>query len=320
MNRELRIRSYQRGDEIKILELFRHSFGHDLGPSYWTWRFGDNPAGAGMIDLCWDGGILAAHYAVSPVALRVNGRDYSSGLSGTTMTHSDYRGRGLFPLLAAKTYARMAAADLTLVWGFPNQFSHRSFIRHLDWKDVYEVPILRLMTAQGTSLPAPGDAVVDMDAFDVRFDRLWAAVRDDYRVIARRDRTQLSWRYSQNPQEEYRILGYVDHEELLGYAVFKRYHDEVQIIDILTRDDIAIGLQLIARVVQIARTESAQSVSLWLNVTHRLHPALEGAGFVNGEPVTYFGAKLLRADSGGPGEVVYSFRDWYLTMGDSDVF
>lgn len=46
--------------------------------------------------------------------------------------------------------------------------------------------------------------------------------------------------------------------------------------------------------------------------------ALERIGFHNGEPITYFGALALQAYLNQT--ELYDFRQWYLTMGDSDVF
>ena len=57
---------------------------------------------------------------------------------------------------------------------------------------------------------------------------------------------------------------------------------------------------------------------MWLSVVHPLHRALERLGFRNEGPVTYLGARLLRPLP--PGSNLFDFRDWYFTMGDSDVY
>ncbi len=144
MRVDLKTRLYQPGEESQILTLFRHSYGREMSEAYWNWRFRDAPAGPAVIFLTWDGDILAAHYAVTSLVLRIEGQDWLTGLSGTTMTHPDYRGQGLFPKLGRSTYAHMAKAGMGLVWGFPNVQSHRGFIRDLNWADIYEVPTLRL--------------------------------------------------------------------------------------------------------------------------------------------------------------------------------
>lgn len=317
MSFDLDIRPYQPGDEKFILDLFEKSYGHALGDKVWAWRFRDNPAASGVIDLVWDGNILAAHYAVTAVKLQINGQDWLTGLSGTTMTHPNYRGRGLFPVLARRTYSRMAEMGMAMVWGFPNTLSHRGFIRDLNWRDIYEIPKFQLLLDAKIKFQTVRDYIVELSAFDERFDRLWERVKSSYSIISRRDYAHLQWRYIQNPSERYRVLAFVQKEDVLGYIVFKRYQDEFQVIDILTTE-IQTGEELILQVASIGCEESAKSVGLWLNVTHPLHHTLEKIGFRNTEPITYFGGLRLHSELGGA--ELFDFREWYLTMGDSDVF
>jgi GNAT superfamily N-acetyltransferase len=318
MGSELEIRRYCPGDEEAILALFRKSYGRDMSRDYWAWRFRESPAGPGTIYLAWDGDVLAAHYAITAVEVRLKGSDWLTGLSGTTMTHPRYRGQGLFPLLAEATYKQMARAGMLAVWGFPNAISHRGFVRDLGWVDVYEVPTLRLTLEGRLRLPAPSEEVVEVARFDARFDRLWAGVQDDAGISVRRDSGYLRWRFRENPAEEYRILTYVAGPNLAGYAVFKHYRNELQVVDVLAVPDVEVGLALISKVARLGLQEGAASVSLWLNVTHQMHHALERAGFANGEPVTYFGARALKPGMAEAG--LYDYSNWYLTMADSDVF
>lgn len=318
MSDPLQARPYQVGDEQKILDLFRLSYGgRELPLRFWEWRFRDNPAGAGVIELSWADRVLAAHYAVTSVGLRIEGQDWQTGLSGTTMTHPEYRGRGLFPVLARSTYTRMTAANMAMVWGFPNTLSHRGFIRDLNWVDIYEIPMFRLpiLPHQAGKI---SPHVRELIAVDERFDRLWQRVRDDYAVIGRRDRAHLQWRYLANPTEAYRLLAYTDGEEVQGYAVVKRYQNELQVVDLLAgREATEVGMALMMYVLQLALQEAATSISLWLNVTLPLHHALEKIGFRPEGMVTYLGGLSLQP---GLDATLYDFRHWYFTMGDSDVF
>jgi len=319
MNYELEVRPYQAGDESYILALFRESYGRGLDERAWAWRFRDNPAGPGVIDLAWDGEILAAHYAVSSVLMRIDRHEVCVGLSGTTMTHPDYRGRGLFPLLARTTYERMAGMDMALVWGFPNRLSHRGFVRDLNWVDLWEIPTFRLHLEGFDKAFSLASEIVELERFDIRFDHLWDQVRDDYRIIVKRDSTYLQWRYVENPVASYRILAYVSGQEVLGYAVLKWFRQEMHIVDILTvQDGGVVGEHLVYGAIEMARQSSASAVSLWINVTNPLHRVLERMGFQNEAPVTYFGACILRPDLVGGDALDY--RNWYLTMGDSDVY
>ena len=173
--------------------------------------------------------------------MRIDGEDCLTGLSGTTMTHPNYRGRGLFPILAQKVYERMAAHGMKMVWGFPNALSHRGFIKNLGWQDIYQIPNLRLTLSDRMRLPQPENAVIEVDQPDERFDRLWTRVQDNWPLAVRRDRQYLQWRYVDNPTVRYRIFAFIDRTDILGYAVFKRYRTEYQIVDILTLPDPEVG-------------------------------------------------------------------------------
>jgi hypothetical protein len=113
-------------------------------------------------------------------------------------------------------------------------------------------------------------------------------------------------------------LAYIDNGNILGYAVFKKYVDEFQIVDILTVKDVDVGLQIISMITEIAKHEEVLAISLWLNVTHPLHHALERLGFRNGTPITYLGGLILSPEL--LEDKINDYRNWYLTMGDSDVF
>ncbi len=311
-------RPYQLGDETAIGELFAQSFSRPMSKNWWRWRFMDSPEGPGVIQLAWDRDVLAAHYAVTRVPISVNGSGSFSGLSGTTMTHPNYRGLGLFPRLASLTYDRMAEADMGVVWGFPNANSHRGFVENLSWVDIWEVPTFRWNVCESSVLAEPSDNVTEVYSFDERFDCLWEEIQLEYGVIVRRDSEYLRWRYSMNPTQKYRIFTYDDERGLAGYAVFKRYRNELQVVDVLTIKDSTVGQQLMSQIGRIALQERAEAVSLWLNVAHPLHRTLEKLGFKNGDPVTYLGGLILRPDI--MDDKIYDYRNWYITMGDSDVY
>lgn len=320
MSGSLDIRPYKKGDETQILELFSLSFGgRQMTLPYWKWRFQDNPAGPGVIELCWDGDLLVAHYAVTNLAMSIYGNIYSAGLSGTTMTHPRYRGRGLFPKLARPTYQRMSTDDMIMVWGFPNALSHPGFNADLSWQDIYEVPMFRLNTEsikiRSTLLT---NKVCELTVADERFDRFWGKVKNDYDIIVRRDYSFINWRYFLNPIEKYRLVAYLDNEEIQGYAVFKHYENELQVVDLLVeKTNIEVAENLLRFMIAAGLSVNMQSISLWLNVSHPLHHALEKMGFRPEGPVTYLGGRALKSEFD---RSFYDFRRWYFTMSDSDVF
>lgn len=305
----MELRPYQPGDETAILRLFERSFGRPLPKTFWRWRFLDNPHDVPGIELAWDGDVLAAHYAVSPTSLSIEGEPRLAALSMTTMTDPDYRGQGLFGQLATRLYDRLESRGYAAVHGFPNAQSHRGFVRDLGWLDIHEIPMLRLdLAAAARRLSAEGtDEVVEVDA---AFDGLWERCRRLRPVIGVRDARHLAWRYVRHPTNRYRIV-----RAPSGYAIAKRIGDDIDIVDLLVADDDPAILDALIGGV-LAAEPQARAVNTWMPLRSPLHMALERLGFVTAAPTTYFGVRPLRQTPVDLADV----RAWHYSMGDSDVF
>lgn len=74
-----------------------------------------------------------AFYGVYPCLIEFQGKKYLVAQSGDTMTHSKHVGKGLFTLLATKTYEYCKENGFHLVFGFPNENSFPGFIKRLGW-------------------------------------------------------------------------------------------------------------------------------------------------------------------------------------------
>lgn len=311
----MEFRPYAPGDEGAIIDLFQTVYRRPLSPAFWRWRFQENPSGHAVIELAWSGGRLAAHYLTAPIRMWVDGEVVRTGLSGTTMTGPDFRGMGLFPRLAVRTYDRMLAEGMPLVWGFPNANSHRGFVQDLAWADVCEVPTFTLPL--GRAMPGSGGGAAELAWDDPRLDPLWARASATLQIAAVRDAAHVRWRYGAHPDERYRLTG-VGTEDLRAWAVWKRYGDEMQIVDLLSDGDADAAVALVLDLCALAQGEGMTQVNLWMSVSHPLHRALEKVGFGSAAPVTYFGARVL--DPAFAARRPYDHARWYLARGDSDVY
>lgn len=304
----MELRPYQPGHETAILRLFERSFGRPLPEAFWRWRFLEDPHDEPGIELAWDGDVLAAHYAVSPTSLSIDGDAHLAALSMTTMTDPDYRGQGLFGQLATRLYDRLEARGYAAIHGFPNAQSHRGFVRDLGWLDVHEIPMLRLDLA--TAKRPSADGTEEVTEVDASFDDLWERCRRLRPVIGVRDAQHLRWRYARHPTNRYRIV-----RAPSGYAIAKRLGDELDIVDLLVADEDPATLDALVGGVLAAEPE-ATAVNTWMPLRSPLHLALERLGFVTAAPTTYLGVRPLRPLPVDLGDV----RGWHYSMGDSDVF
>lgn len=308
------LRSYLPGDEIAICELFQQSYGRQMPLEYWRWRYAENPHGSVWIELAWDGERLAAHYAVSPTRLQVGNEIFPAALSMTTMTHPNYRGRGLFPKLAERLYGRLERAGFCAIFGFPNTLSHRGFNTSLGWRDIYEVPslILSLENAKASKLISN---IQIFDSLDARFDRFGEHLRERGIQTIRNSET-LDWRFLRCPINRYRIAALTDGGDLRGYAVVKSYESRsLDIVDIQATDSDSGG-ELLDWAASVAAIEHLPLVSTWVLPNNMLRLEAESRGFQASAPVTYFGARALMETP----KSIDQWRNWNLLMAESDVY
>lgn len=75
-----------------------------------------------------------AYYGVTPVFVLINGLKVLAAQSCDTMTHPEYRKRGLFIQLAELTFGLARQKGIAFVFGFPNEKSYIGLIKHLGFK------------------------------------------------------------------------------------------------------------------------------------------------------------------------------------------
>ncbi|WP_413491005.1 GNAT family N-acetyltransferase [Shewanella baltica] len=125
-----------------IAELFLESFDKNLPKELWQWAYLDNPFGAPLVSMAFDGKKLIGHYAVIPMNLESENESVLGFLSMTTMVGINYRKHGLFQELAERVYNLINEFNQpAIVFGFPNESSTPGFIKRLQWiiSDKYRV-------------------------------------------------------------------------------------------------------------------------------------------------------------------------------------
>ncbi|MBA4055136.1 MAG: hypothetical protein C0490_10515 [Marivirga sp.] len=78
-------------------------------------------------------GMAAGYYGVIPCLFEVKGQTVLAAQSADTMTHPDHRKKGLFNMLATRTYELAREQKIQFIFGFPNQHSLPGFKR-LKWQ------------------------------------------------------------------------------------------------------------------------------------------------------------------------------------------
>lgn len=91
--------------------------------------------------------IPISYYGVIPCFMKIGDREVVAAQSADTMTHPQYRYKGLFLELANLTFQLCIDNGIELLFGFPNQNSLPGFINKLGWKttetmDVFVINLL----------------------------------------------------------------------------------------------------------------------------------------------------------------------------------
>jgi predicted acetyltransferase len=318
-------RSYKKGDEIEILNLFEKVFGKKMVLDFWKWRFVENPFGRGMINLLFDNNLLIGHYAVIPMGVQVKNNLIQAVFAMTTMTHPDYQRQGIFSYLAGETYREAAKRGFKFVYGFPNKNAHYGLVKKLDWKDLGRITFFykELRKDLLTSISQNGN-VYEIKNFDNTVDLLWNKIKKNYCVIVPRTKDFLNWRFIKNPDTNYKIYSIKDKEKMLGYVVLKLYKRENEeighIVDILGGND-----SIIEKLLQVSYNyffgNNIKKILCWIQDSYSPSALMKKEGFIRKDfdAETYFGVKILSEKDNSLKEVE-CFNNWYLTMGDSDVF
>jgi predicted acetyltransferase len=317
---------YTEGDEHKILDLFSEVFGKEMSLKVWKWRFVENPFGRGIIKLLFDKGKLIGHYAIIPMKVKVSDGVIDAAFSMTTMTHPDYRGRGIFPLLGEETYQEANRKGIKFVFGFPNQNSYDGFVKKLNWLGFGTMNVWqRDFERQSSFIHTQDESVQEIDEFDDTVNSLWAEVEKNYTIIVPRTRDFLNWRFVRIPDVSYTKYVYKDGEDKIsGYIILKIHRSESEtkghIIDMLSIPDERVVNALLRRTYSFFIEREILDASCWFPEKCFCADMLRKDGFsIARMERTFFGVRIFDKTDMSL-KFVKDFPNWYLTMGDSDVF
>jgi len=352
------IRSYREGDETEINELFNRVFGKRRALAEWTWKYRDNPISDPRL-ICLaevDGGIIG-QYACIPRRMKIKDTTVKVSFVADNFVVPEHRGgvRGVqwktFRLGCENHLANEYACGL----GFPNHEHYVVGKRFMKYRDFGNIDVFRRRLNWRMSvrrrlpwLPSPvvsavgflaavagrqrisrespvGEArteVREISSFDDRFDAFWEAVKDQHGVIGVRDREYLHWRYGK-PGVKYEILVSEIDGEMSGYLISTIAEEEQgrtgYIVDILVDERRETGSCLIRSALLRFFSEKADHARCWAMGHNALCGTLERYGFVKDAAERINGVYMIFGR-----DVDESFireaRNWYVTMGDSDVF
>jgi GNAT superfamily N-acetyltransferase len=324
MNQRWTCRDFQNGDESHIIRLFNLVFRQEMSLPLWKWRFVENPYGKSIIKLMFDSDKLIGHYAAMPMSVQVAGVSVKAALAITTMTHPDYSRRGIFTFLAKEAWDACVKQGCTFVCGFPNENAYPRLTGQLGWQGLGKiVTIEKILREKPENRPIMPD-IQNVERFDKRVDILWDKVKNDHLVTVPRTMDYLNWRFFQNPAVSYQKYVVLDQKgQMTGYAVLKEYargtEKKGHIVDMLAVDDEIVRM-LVRHSCAFFQSKQITYISAWFPASSRYRRVMEQEGFRAERPGQNFGVRVFDKAGSIAGIVEGSLDNWFLTMGDSDVY
>lgn len=243
---DLTFRPWTNQDKPGILRLMRMEYGgRSLAHGdYFDWQYRQNPAGQATICCCEARDkTIAGIYVTIPVPMRLMGQRQMASLSLNTLTHPEYRKRGIFTASAEEVYFRLKKCNVAFTLGFPNENSHKGFVTKLGFTDVGEAAVMirphdlaglmstklpfmhgrtmkrlsRSMLRAVQTIPPQVHRVQDIHSFDrVAVGKL----REQVRLTIDADAGWLDWRYLKTPHRVHFATLVGSEENPLGLCVF----------------------------------------------------------------------------------------------------
>ena len=100
---------------------------------YLDWLYNQNPAGNVIGFNAFFENKLVGHYALIPMKARYKNQQIKALMSLNTATDEKHQGKGLFTILANKSYSRCIDLGFDIIFGVANANSIHGFITKLDW-------------------------------------------------------------------------------------------------------------------------------------------------------------------------------------------
>ena len=341
---------YEPADRRVLREFQREYFGpnsRQCSEPFCDWLFERNPhraPGAPVQWICKRDGIVVGQQASIPVRLKAGDREYRASWGIDLMVRSEWRLRGITPLLAG-AYERSAG----ILFGLGiSDAAYRAFMRG-GWTDMGRLQLMvrpldaqacaeavgnhqwlarrapqqlvqgsaRMMAAIAT---ATRRCTLELaPAFDERADSIWAASAGDYPVLVKRDLQSLRWRFDQFPgQPAYQRYFLMHRSQPVGYAVVRtdswRGHPVARVVDYLGKRRWL--RPLLALVIDAMRQKGIAAVffeQLYADAAAVLRPL----GCVHVNAVTRFILKVQPEAAAASG-LVEQPLSWLAMRSDSD--
>lgn len=229
-------------DKTGILRLMKKVFeGFDVSdPAYFDWQYMNSPQGKALVLLAKDedrDNSIVGVEALVPTNMIIDGKTIRASFSCNSAIDPDYRRMHLFSKLLDFMPEEALDKKINFFYGVPNEKSYNAFLK----KGSLEITRLPLLVRPlkiseyfhgnlgkilfpfnnlwGIKKYDDSDILEFNDEYNTDFDNLVEKASTRVRIIQKRDRQFLKWRYSEHPTRKYRTFILKENSVLRGYVI-----------------------------------------------------------------------------------------------------
>ncbi len=355
MDDKFEIRKFERSDIPVLNEIMNKVYGFTKEEAFWIWKYEENPSGKCYSQVAEANGKPIAHCGGFGITLQMRGEKIMANQLGDLLSDPDNRVKYAFSFAYVNTINFPDPDGPLIVYGFANPNSTgiivaktelvgqgpsvprqdrlvnlTPFIHRKLKLSALSKPIgflanqaMKLYYAAAGIGKADTGQIEEALEFDARYDELWDEIAVDYPRTSNRTSDHLTWRYIKHPTHEYKIFAFVEDGKVKGYIVLR----------LLSEDDITRGLiidlisdvkrpdvwnALLVRGIEYLTREGADLISCWMFEQMLFYDSLKELRFVD-RPSDL---TILIYDQTGKIDLEFlnARENWYVTMGDSDIF
>jgi len=313
-------------DAAAFADLYNEANARKVKPAYYLWQFFSAP-NPGRCLFVEDDGTPVAVYGTR--VMDFDGPEERIGLAVDLIVSPSARRLGLWAVL--ETQIEQAARDegCTAIYASPDDATLAARVKDLAWVALPERIFHESATLSGEGPEAvaaeAGLAFARVPSFSQEADDVRDAFRRLYpgRIMTRRDRRYLNWRYAANAWYSYDILWFERSGEPFGYVIVKPFREPQSrqllgdVVDIAwaANDAQKLRAMLRAALSHLGALGCARA-STWLQTGTMLDHAAADIGFVATPRTRHLCYKPLNPQH----QRLKDRAAWLLTMGDVELF
>lgn len=350
---ELLPRHFVGQDLLPLIKLNQSTYnGREISENkYLEWEYFQNPDGTAVITTIEAVNNVVSQFIILPHFFSINGKIQKGSLSVNTLTHPDYRKRGLFEKLAKETFNRCPEKEILFTIGFPNSESQPIIEKKQIFERVGCLPLLFIPLNPIKSLfkyvlnksVRTGDEI-DINISDCSvlsnspitifnfttdsdiYEKFLQKYNSEKQNITFRSLKYLQWRYNKIPKRKYQILKYQRENKIEALGIIRtKYIFGLRcaiIIDLICLIDSKGIDNLLDAIYKLAIKNKIDLLLTTVPSHSNEYKLLKNFGFYS-MPQMLLPQKLVfyvKHHTPDCPEQISDFQKWFLTFGDYDIF